>query len=133
MEGEIGMIEPEMRYGIVIRTGIDMVRLADFEKSLKQGGETFLQRLFHPTEAAGASLQRLAGVFAAKEAAYKALDLPKGDWHALEIQHDNEGKPSIILSPYVDKDGLLSCDVSISHSGDYAVANVVALWRKHGA
>ena len=126
------MMEPEMRDAVTIQTGIDIVRLADFAQSLEQGGDTFLQRIFHPTEAAGASLQRLAGVFAAKEAAFKALGLPKGDWHALEIRHDNEGKPSIVLALSVDMEGLLSCDVSISHSGDYAVASVVTLKRKTG-
>ncbi len=113
-----------------IRTGVDLVRLGDFAKSLEQGGETFLRRLFHPSEIADASLDRLAGVFAAKEAAFKALDLPKGDWHVLEVQQDDRGRPFIILSQSVDTDGLLSCDVSISHSGDYAVASVVALWQK---
>ena len=130
MEGEIGVMESEMRDAVAIQTGIDMVSLADFAQSLEQGGDTFLQRIFHPTEAAGASLQRLAGVFAAKEAAFKALDLPKGDWHALEIRHDNEGKPSIVLAPSVYIEELLSCDVSITHSGDYAVANVVTLKTK---
>ena len=119
--------------GIAIRTGIDLVKLADFARSLEQGGESFLQRLFHPTEVTGASFQRLAGMFAAKEAAFKALGLPKGDWHAIEIHHDNEGKPSISLSPSVEKEDLLSCDVSISHTDEYAVANVVALRRKTGA
>ena len=112
---------------LAVQTGIDIVNLTDFSKSLEQGGQSFLQRVFHPTESAGASFQRLAGVFAAKEAAFKALALPKGDWHSLEIRHNAEGNPSIVLARFVDREKVLSCDVSISHNGDYAVASVVAL------
>ena len=116
--------------GFGVRTGVDLVGLTDFARSLEQGGQTFLRRLFHPSEAAGASLERLAGIFAAKEAAFKALNLPKGDWHILEIRHDAEGRPSMVLSPSVDMVGLLTWDLSISHSGDYALASVVAVSRK---
>ena len=42
--------------------------------------------------------ERLAGVYVAKEAAFKALSLPKGDWQILEIRHDADGRPSVILS-----------------------------------
>lgn len=64
-------MEPEERSEFVVRTGIDLVRLAEFGQSLEQGGEIFLRRLIHPSEAVGASLERLAGVFAAKEAALR--------------------------------------------------------------
>jgi phosphopantetheine--protein transferase-like protein len=114
--------------GLAVRTGIDLVKLADFSRSLEQGGAAFLRRVYQPSEAADASMERLAGVFAAKEAAFKALNLPKGDWHALEIIHDAEGRPVMVLSPSVDTEGLLSCDVSISHTDDYAMASVVTLW-----
>ena len=127
------MVNPNQDRDLTIRTGVDLVKLAEFSRSLERGGETFLRRIFQPSEAAGASLERLAGVFAAKEAAFKALNLPKGDWHILEISHDAEGRPAIILSPSVDTEGLLNCDVSISHTDDYALASVVSLWRKTGA
>ena len=86
-----------------------------------------MRRLFHPSESAGASPERLAGIFAAKEAAFKAISLPKGDWHVLEIRHREDGKPSLILAPELARHDVLSLDVSISHSGDYASASVVAL------
>jgi phosphopantetheine--protein transferase-like protein len=114
----------------VVRTGIDLVRLADFARSMEKGGEAFVSRLFHPSETAGASLERLAGVFAAKEAAFKAMSLPKGDWHVLEVRHDDDGRPYIVLSPSVDAARPLTWDLSVSHSGDYALASVVATWRK---
>ena len=76
------------------------------------------------------NLWRLAGTFAVKEAAFKALALPKGDWHLLEVRHDPEGKPSLAFALEYDSRHILSCDVSISHSGGYVVACVVALVRR---
>ena len=63
---------------------------------MRRGGEPFRRRLFHPTESAGASLQRLAGIFAAKEAAFKALELPAGNWHVVQIAHRPDG-PAVPL------------------------------------
>lgn len=116
--------------GVSIRAGIDLVRLEEFRRSLENGGEAFLRRLFHPSEASGASLERLAGIFAVKEAAFKALALPRGDWHVLEVKHDRDGKPFLIFAPEYDASPIASCDVSISHTDDYVVACVVALLRR---
>ncbi|MBI2171414.1 MAG: holo-ACP synthase [Chloroflexi bacterium] len=112
-----------------VRTGIDLVRLAEFQHSLQDGGEALLRRLFHPSEVQGASVERLAGIFAAKEAAYKALSLPKGDWHVIEIRYTPDGKPSLAFGPEYDASRVVSCDLSISHHGEYVVASVVALLR----
>ena len=114
---------------IFVRTGVDLMKLGDFARSLEEGGEPFLSRLFHQSEVTGASNERLAGIFAAKEAAFKAMGLPKGDWHVLEVRHDGDGRPHIVLAPSVRNDSLISSDVSISHSGEYVVASVVTLWR----
>jgi len=115
--------------GLSIRTGVDLVELAAFQGAVQRGGDAFLHRLFHPSELAGASIERLAGIFAAKEAAFKALALPKGDWHVLEVRHDQAGKPFIVFASEYDASRIVSVDVSISHSGGYVVASVVALVR----
>ncbi|MBI4233382.1 MAG: holo-ACP synthase [Chloroflexi bacterium] len=115
--------------GLSVRTGVDLVKLEEFRMSLQRGGEAFVHRLFHPSEARGASIERLAGIFAVKEAAYKALGLPRGNWHVLEVRHSDEGRPSITFAPEYDASHVVSCDVSISHSGEYIVACVVALLR----
>lgn len=57
--------------------------MEDFRRFLERDGETMRSRLFFPTEVAGAHVESLAGMFAAKEAAFKALELPLGDWHVL--------------------------------------------------
>lgn len=112
-----------------VKTGVDLVNLEEFQRSLYAGGDAFLRRLFHPSEANGASLERLAGIFAAKEAAYKALALPKGNWHVVEVRHAPEGKPYLAFGPEYDASRIVSCDLSISHHGGYVVASVVALVR----
>lgn len=65
------------------RTGVEIVVVEDFRRFLERDGETMRSRLFFPTEVAGAHVESLAGMFAAKEAAFKALELPLGDWHVL--------------------------------------------------
>ena len=113
-----------------MRTGIDIVVVDEFRRSLERGGDTMRGRLFSPSEADGAGFERLAGIFAAKEAAFKALDLPLGDWLVLEIAHEPTGRPRIMLRPDYDASHIVDLDLSISHSGGIAIASVVALIRK---
>ena len=112
-----------------VRTGVDLVAIESFERSLRRGGEPFRRRLFHPTETAGASLERLAGIFAAKEAAFKALELPAGNWHVVEVAHRPDGRPCLRFAPDYDASRIASLDVSITHDDAYAFASVVALLR----
>ena len=109
-----------------VRTGIDLVAVEQFATSLQRGGEAFRRRLFHPPEAQSASTERLAAIFAAKEAAFKALALPAGNWLALEIRHTAAGRPWIRFDSGYDAH-IVSCDLSITHADGYAVASVVAL------
>ena len=76
--------------------------MEDFRRFLERDGETMRSRLFFPTEVAGAHVESLAGMFAAKEAAFKALELPLGDWHALEIGHEPSGRSQAALGPDYD-------------------------------
>ena len=110
-----------------VRTGIDLVAIEQFAASLQRGGEAFRRRLFHLSETEGASTQRLAAIFAAKEAAFKALELPAGDWLVLEISHTAAGRPWIRFDSGYDSAHVVSCDLSITHAAGYAVASVVAL------
>ena len=120
---DAGLTEP----GYQVRTGIDLVTIEEFRRSLERGGEGMRRRLFVPSEAADAGPERLAGIFAAKEAAFKALGLPPGDWHVLEIRHSSNGRPYIEFNRGYDASHIADIDVSISHSGGYAMASVVAL------
>ena len=110
-----------------VRTGIDLVVVEQFARSLQAGGDAFRRRLFHPSEQQGASTERLAAIFAAKEAAFKALALPPGNWLVLEICHSAAGRPLIRFDSAYDGAHVVSCDLSITHAAGYAVASVVAL------
>ena len=110
-----------------VRTGVDLVAISEYARSRRRGGAAFCRRLFHPSEAAGSSLQRQAAIFAAKEAAFKALDLPAGDWLVVEIAHTAAGRPVVRFVPEYDSSHIVSCDVSITHAADFVVASVVAL------
>jgi phosphopantetheinyl transferase (holo-ACP synthase) len=61
------------------------------------------------------------------EAAFKALELPLGDWHVLEIGHEPSGRPQIALRPDYDASDVVDIHLSISHVGGIAVASVVVL------
>lgn len=64
--------------------------------------------------------ESFAGIFAAKEAYFKALGTGiKMPFTQLEVLHNASGKPYF--------NGIDHCDLSISHDGDYAVATVI-IW-----
>lgn len=110
-----------------VRTGVDLVAIKEFAGAVQRGGAAFRRRVFHPSEAARASIESLAAIFAAKEAAFKALELAAGDWLVVEIAHTAAGRPVIRFVPEHDSSHIVNCDLSITHAGDYAVASVVAL------
>jgi holo-[acyl-carrier protein] synthase len=75
----------------------------------------------------------LAGILCAKEACLKLLfgfdDLPRLTWHDVEIRHAHNGRPIVRAGQRLAgwlAARALELDVSISHSGDYAMAAAVA-------
>ena len=107
-----------------IKVGCDIVHIPKFKKSAEAGGRKFFEKIFTAYELAGTpSIETLAGIFAAKEAAIKALGIPVGSWHNIEISHHKNGKPKIkLLGNSVSK---YKGEVSIAHDGEYALAFVV--------
>ena len=107
----------------------------------------FFSREFYTSEelqycqARGESRQaeRLAARYAAKEAFIKALDGPrlwlkadlKINFREIEIRNDDSGRPFFRfhgeLKKYLETQGIRQASVSLSHTGDYAVAQVVIL------
>lgn len=104
----------------MISIGTDIVEISRIEKSI--GNEHFMNRVFTAKELEHCMCaENYAGIFAAKEAYFKAvgsgIKLPLTE---IEILHDENGKPYI--------SGIENSDLSISHDGDYAVASVV-IWK----
>jgi holo-[acyl-carrier protein] synthase len=120
---------------IKVETGIDMVEITRLSQLKPAIRERFLNRVYTERELGDAANRNdhLAGRFAAKEAAAKALGTGIGDihWQDLEIQIDATGKPSLVLYGEAEKiaqqKGWVSWSVSITHTAGMAVAIVIAL------
>jgi len=98
--------------------GTDLVFLPEFEKKLRN---LELEKIFLSHELVqNKSLESLAGVFAAKEAFFKAIG-SKEDWLDVWVEKTAEGKPFIKSTLAQNK----KAELSISHSGDYVIAVVV--------
>jgi holo-[acyl-carrier protein] synthase len=119
---------------MILGTGVDTVSLSRFETKLAETPR-LKDRLFLDIETvndgAEASVQTLAGRFAAKEAVIKALGGEPGiEWHGIEVGKESSGKPVIWLHGQTAKlalrAGVRKFHLSISHDGDVVVAFVIA-------
>ncbi len=110
-----------------IKAGSDLVYMPGFRNALGR----IKDKVFSPSElknskGSNTEQEHLAGIFAAKEAVIKALGLKPGCWLSIEIVNKKSGKPVIKLAESLSKSKMTSCDLSISHDGEYAVAFFVA-------
>ncbi len=97
--------------------GVDLVTVESVRALPKEAAV----KVFRDFEFLNKEAEGLAGVFAAKEAFFKALG-KKVDWHEVWIEYEQSGKPvlkSTLLAPNQ------SAQVSISHAGGFAVAMVL--------
>lgn len=125
---------------IAVVNGVDIVEINRFHQLDPKIKERFLTRVFSRAERAESSdaVQSLAGKFAAKEAASKALGCGIGTlrWQDLEILKDDQGKPNLHLhlkaAEVAAQAGWFSWSVSISHTSTHAVAMVTALFDTVG-
>jgi holo-[acyl-carrier protein] synthase len=118
-----------------IATGIDLVEVDRFHNLNPHIKTRFFHRVFTQRELndPDQSMQHLAGLFAAKEAAAKALGCGIGrvSWQDLEILNDANGKPELILhtqaAEAASQSGWRAWSLTISHTRTYALASVTAL------
>ena len=122
---------------MIIGCGIDLVKIERIEKIIKRWGDNFIFRIFTPLEREyckkkkSNKYQSYAGKFAAKEALLKALGLGlrEANWKEIEIKNDELGQPIIDtsgkLKKIVSRKGVSKYFISISHTKDYAVAQVI--------
>lgn len=109
-----------------IRVGCDIVQISRFQKILART-PTVAERIFLPSERKNKSIEKLAGIFAAKEAVIKALGLKAGNWQKMEIKKAKSDRPQIKFLK--SQKNLANYDLSISHDGDYAFAMVIFVIR----
>ena len=124
----------------VIGIGIDIESIARVGGLLERYGARFVERVFTPDEAAyslrrARPAQHLAARFAAKEAAMKALGTGHSRgvvWRSIEVVRE-AGPPRLRLhgaaSRHFDAVGATRSLIAISHSGDFALAQVMLLGR----
>jgi holo-[acyl-carrier protein] synthase len=118
-----------------VAVGVDLVETARVARLLAHHPERFPRRHFTPAERAqcGRDAKRLAARWAAKEAASKALGTGIGlvGWHDIEVLCRPGGWPELHLHGAAQARaaalGWSRWSVSLSHTGDHAVAVVAAV------
>ena len=112
-----------------IKIGSDILQLKKFQRAFKRCPEKFERDIFSELELQNSEISHLAGLFAAKEAVIKALDLKPGSWKLIEIRNIKSGKPVLNFNDSLSKRDIKSCDLTISHHGDYVMAVVAILLK----
>lgn len=113
--------------------GVDIVDIRRIRKSYERYGEKFLRRVLTESEIGYCKQKKdmmpsVAARFAAKEAVSKAFGtgMARGfSWKSVEVVNDAFGRPSLHM---LDQSLGISDEqirVSLSHSGEYAVAFVL--------
>lgn len=119
---------------MICGTGIDIVEIARIAQAVAK--VHFRDRVFSAAEQAYAEAKALpietyAGMYAAKEALVKAFGTGIGgaDFLEMEVLHDCSGKPYLHLTgraaELLADLGAVHAHVSISHTKDIAVAQVI--------
>jgi holo-[acyl-carrier protein] synthase len=119
---------------MIAGVGIDLVAVARVERLLNTHGQRFVDRCFSPDEIVrGQDPEHLAGLLAAKEAAFKALAAPALSgigWRGLAILHDpGSGRPVLVFrdraKDVAQQRRIGPAHLSISHQAGMAVALVI--------
>ncbi|MDR3240268.1 MAG: holo-ACP synthase [Clostridiales bacterium] len=116
---------------MILGIGVDIVEIGRVEAAAQQ--KRFCERIFTEAETVHARTRpdSLAGMFAAKEAAAKAMGTGFRGFEPkeVEIMHDAFGRPWIrpggALRKLWEEKAVKAAHVSISHSKSHAVAYVI--------
>lgn len=121
----------------IVGIGLDLVKIARIRALTERWNERFLRRLFTDAErreclTRSAPYASLAGRFAAKEAVLKALGTgwtAGVRWVDIQVLNDPAGRPVATVAGAVEtlarKAGVTRIHVSLSHDGDYAIAEAI--------
>ena len=123
----------------IVGHGVDIVEVARIAEMRERHADRFLERCYTPAERAYAAAnpkrtdEHLAGRFAAKEAALKAIGTGWRSgiaWTDLEIVLEPSGAPTLRVTGRADEIargmGVARWHVSISHTDRHAMASVIA-------
>lgn len=114
---------------MIVGIGVDIAEVSRLAMALART-PALARRLFADSER-DAPMVTLAGCFAAKEAAAKALGGPRGlRWTDVVVAHDRSGRPFLQASGTVasaaEQLGVTAWHLSLSHDAGLCVAMVVA-------
>lgn len=120
-----------------MRVGVDLVPVARMARLLAEQPDiratVFTDREQRYCEARRRAAQHYAARFAAKEAVLKAFGTGLGSgmtWVDVEVVNDRAGRPrarlSGVLAERAAAEGMEEIDLSLSHTGDLAIAQAVA-------
>jgi holo-[acyl-carrier protein] synthase len=115
--------------------GVDIIEIQRIRDAASRWGDHFLRRVFTDTELklCRDKMESLAGRFAGKEAAMKALNISGWgvSWREVEITSESNGKPVVGLhgraQERASRMGLCGLEISVSHSKENAVAFVIGV------
>ncbi len=122
---------------MILGTGIDIVRVERIASAIIRWGGAFEDRVFTAQEKSYCrgqkkSAQSFAGRFAVKEAVMKAFGTGQSEgvrWIDIEVMPDGMGRPAVRyygrVREMAERLGVGQTFVSISHDGDYTVAQAV--------
>ena len=121
---------------MIVGVGLDLTEIPRIARLIDRWGERFTHKLFTPGERAYADerafpASHLAARFAAKEAALKALGVPRGlRWHELEVVKDDGRPPALVMSgnalAAAGALGVTAVHLTITHTAEVAGAVVIA-------
>jgi len=119
---------------VLLGLGIDVASIERIRESLDRFGDRFWERILTENERADLAKRAdravaLAGRFAAKEAAAKALGGPLDVlWHTIEVRSSTGGAPTLeylgAARVHADRLGVRRIWVSITHDAGVAAADV---------
>lgn len=122
---------------MIVGSGLDIAEVDRIEAAIQRHGTPFLERLFTPGEVSYCErhknkFERYAARFAAKEAAMKALGTGWSHgvrWRDIEVTRQATGRPTLRLAgaalQIAERMGVKNISVSITHSGNLALAQVI--------
>jgi holo-[acyl-carrier protein] synthase len=122
---------------LIVGLGLDVAEIDRIEAAITRHGAPFLERVFTPGEVAYCErhrqrFERYAARFAVKEAAMKALGTGWTQgvaWRDIEVVRESGGKPTLhlegVAKKFADRLGVRTISVTITHSGNLALAQVI--------
>ncbi len=122
---------------MIVGLGLDVAEIDRIEAAITRHGDAFVGRIYTDAEVSYCrrfrnSAERFAGRFAAKEAAMKALGTGWRHgvrWRDIEVLRQPGGKPTLrlagVAAEFAAKLGVKSISMTITHSGNLAIAQVI--------